>query len=149
MGSTGAAAAPALSEATRDDFLSRYGERFRARSMVLPHGLLPVSMAFLVDGGVSTAAALASATSLAAAACGLGDRKGRLRAGYDADLLILDPRRSSTIANADQVSRAGYTPFDGWTVRARLTNVFLRGREIARGERLVAPAQGKIVQRES
>jgi len=55
-----------------------------------PHGLLPVSVAFLVDGGVSTVAALASATALAAAACGLGDRKGRLQAGYDADLLVVD-----------------------------------------------------------
>jgi len=55
-----------------------------------PHGLLPVSASFLVEGGVSTVAALASATSLAAAACGLGDRKGRLRAGYDADLLVVD-----------------------------------------------------------
>jgi imidazolonepropionase-like amidohydrolase len=55
-----------------------------------PHGLLPLSVAFLVEGGVSTTAALASATSLAAAACGLGDRKGRLRAGYDADLLVVD-----------------------------------------------------------
>jgi imidazolonepropionase-like amidohydrolase len=44
----------------------------------------------LAEGGVSPAAALASATSLAAAACGLGDRKGRLRAGYDADLLVVD-----------------------------------------------------------
>jgi imidazolonepropionase-like amidohydrolase len=55
-----------------------------------PHGLLPVSVAFLAEGGVSPAAALASATSLAAAACGLGDRKGRLRVGYDADLLVVD-----------------------------------------------------------
>jgi imidazolonepropionase-like amidohydrolase len=55
-----------------------------------PHGQLPVSAAFLAEGGVSTAAALASATSLAAAACGLGDRKGRLRAGYDAGLLVVD-----------------------------------------------------------
>jgi imidazolonepropionase-like amidohydrolase len=55
-----------------------------------PHGLLPVSVAFLVQGGVSTVAALASATALAAAAGGLGDRKGRLRAGYDADLLVVD-----------------------------------------------------------
>jgi imidazolonepropionase-like amidohydrolase len=55
-----------------------------------PHGLQPVSVAFLAGGGVSPAAALASATSLAAAACGLGDRKGRLRVGYDADLLVVD-----------------------------------------------------------
>lgn len=80
---------------------------------------------------------------------GLGRRKGRIAVGYDADLLILDPRRSGTIANADQVSRAGYTPFDGWTVKARLTNVFLRGREIVRDGRLIGPTQGKIVTRES
>jgi imidazolonepropionase-like amidohydrolase len=55
-----------------------------------PHGLLPVWAAFLAEGGVSTAAALTSATALAAAACGLGDSKGRLRAGYDADLLVVD-----------------------------------------------------------
>jgi imidazolonepropionase-like amidohydrolase len=54
------------------------------------HGLLPVSVAFLAEGGVSTVAALASATALAADACGLADRKGRLRAGYDADLLVVD-----------------------------------------------------------
>lgn len=30
------------SEATRDDFLRRYGERFRTKAHVLPHGLLPV-----------------------------------------------------------------------------------------------------------
>lgn len=32
-----------VSEATRDDFLQRYGERYRAKSTVLPHGLLPVT----------------------------------------------------------------------------------------------------------
>jgi dihydroorotase len=80
---------------------------------------------------------------------GLARRKGRIAVGYDADLLILDPRQSSTIANADQVSRAGYTPFDGWAVKARLTNVFLHGREIVRDGRLAGPAQGKIVTRES
>jgi len=32
-----------VSEATRDDFLRRYGEAFRAKASVLPHGLLPVA----------------------------------------------------------------------------------------------------------
>ncbi len=80
---------------------------------------------------------------------GLGRRKGRIAAGYDADILIVDPRQSSSISNAEQVSRAAYTPFDGWTVNARLTNAFLRGHEIVRDQRLVGPAQGKIVTRES
>lgn len=32
-----------VSESTRDDFLRRYGDAFRAKSSVLPHGLLPVA----------------------------------------------------------------------------------------------------------
>lgn len=55
-----------------------------------PHGILPNAVADLTDCGVPTADALTSATSLAAWACGLGERTGRLRAGLDADLLIVD-----------------------------------------------------------
>jgi imidazolonepropionase-like amidohydrolase len=63
-----------------------------------PHGIMPEAVISLVDGGVSPAGALATATSLAAAACGLGDRKGRVRAGHDADLLVVegDPRAGVT-----------------------------------------------------
>jgi dihydroorotase len=78
---------------------------------------------------------------------GLGHRKGRIAAGYDADILIVDPRKATTIANAEQVSRAGYTPFDGWSVKARLERVFLRGREIVRHGQLVAEGHGTVVGR--
>ncbi|MEU0030875.1 amidohydrolase family protein [Streptomyces sp. NPDC006335] len=54
------------------------------------HGILPLAIADLVTGGMSPADALATATSVAAEACGLGDRKGHIRAGYDADLIIVD-----------------------------------------------------------
>jgi imidazolonepropionase-like amidohydrolase len=54
------------------------------------HGVLPEAVIDLVDGGLSRADALASATSLAAKACGVGDRKGRLATGFDADLLLID-----------------------------------------------------------
>lgn len=55
-----------------------------------PHGLLPLSVAALVEGGIETAAALASATSLAAQACGVADSSGRLHAGYAADVLVVE-----------------------------------------------------------
>jgi imidazolonepropionase-like amidohydrolase len=57
---------------------------------VKPHGVLPETVAALVEAGVPATQALAAATSRAAQACGLGDRKGRLRVGYDADLLLVD-----------------------------------------------------------
>ena len=55
-----------------------------------PHGILALAVADLVVAGIPTAEAIASATSLAADACGLGRRKGWLRAGYDADMVIVD-----------------------------------------------------------
>lgn len=79
---------------------------------------------------------------------GLARRKGRIVPGYDADILILDPRQASDIRNADQVSKAGYTPFDGWRVPGRLTRVLLRGEEIMRDGRLVANAKGLVLTRE-
>ncbi len=54
------------------------------------HGILPEAVSALVDGDVSPTDALASATARAAVACGVGDRKGRVAAGFDADLLIVD-----------------------------------------------------------
>jgi imidazolonepropionase-like amidohydrolase len=55
-----------------------------------PHGVLPETLVALVEAGVPATEALSMATSKAAQACSLGDRKGRLRAGYDADLLLVD-----------------------------------------------------------
>ncbi|TPI23403.1 dihydroorotase family protein [Mesorhizobium sp. B4-1-1] len=111
--------------------------------------LLPTVLRLVDEGLIALPDLVRMCASNPAERFGLGRRKGRIAAGYDADLLILDPRQSSTIANADQVSRAGYTPFDGWTVKARLTSVFLRGREIVREGLLVGRARGKIVTRES
>jgi len=48
-----------------------------------PHGILPTAITDLVSGGMPAADALATATSVAAAACGLNDRKGHIRAGHD------------------------------------------------------------------
>jgi imidazolonepropionase-like amidohydrolase len=55
------------------------------------HGLVPMAVADLVAGcGLLPREALASATAVAAAACGLAARTGRLAAGLDADLLVVD-----------------------------------------------------------
>jgi imidazolonepropionase-like amidohydrolase len=47
-------------------------------------------VAQLTQIGMSPAAALRTATSRAAAVCGLGHRKGRLAPGFDADILAVD-----------------------------------------------------------
>ena len=67
-----------------------------------PHGVMPAAVSDLVESGVPASAALASATSAAADACELGHRTGRLRAGLDADLLLVtgDPMLDVTALRA-------------------------------------------------
>ena len=57
---------------------------------VKPHGILSQAVIELADCGVPATTALASATSLAARACGLAARTGRLLTGLDADLLLVN-----------------------------------------------------------
>jgi len=54
-----------------------------------PHGVLPWGILHLGSMGLTNAEAIASATTVAAEACGLGDRKGRIAPGYDADLVAV------------------------------------------------------------
>ena len=54
------------------------------------HGNVWRSVTELVDAGFPVAEALATATSVAAEECRLGDVTGRLRAGLSADLLVVD-----------------------------------------------------------
>ena len=54
------------------------------------HGDLYTAVEQFVAAGADVGTALAASTSLAAEACGVGDRKGRLRPGYDADVLVVD-----------------------------------------------------------
>jgi imidazolonepropionase-like amidohydrolase len=55
-----------------------------------PHGVLPFGIAQLVELGMTNAEALSAGTHIAARVCGLGDRKGRVAPGFDADLLAVD-----------------------------------------------------------
>ncbi|MFD8500643.1 amidohydrolase family protein [Amycolatopsis sp. NPDC059657] len=57
---------------------------------VKPHDVLRWAIPALIGVGMSPAEALRATTSRAAAVCGLGDRKGRVAPGYDADILAID-----------------------------------------------------------
>ena len=69
-----------------------------------PHGIFAEALIGLHTGGVSASETLASATSVAAQGCGVGDRKGRLRAGYDADLVVVDGDATTDITALRSVS---------------------------------------------
>jgi dihydroorotase len=92
--------------------------------------LLATMLHFVASGDIDLPALVRMCSANPAQRFGLGARKGALLPGRDADILVLDPSQTTLISNADQLSRAGYTPFDGMRVQGRLTAVFLRGVKI-------------------
>jgi dihydroorotase len=71
--------------------------------------------------------------------------KGRVAAGYDADLTIVDLKRRETIRNAWIASRCGWTPYDGREVTGWPVGTFVRGAKVMWEGELVTPATGAPV----
>ncbi|MGH7310047.1 MAG: amidohydrolase family protein [Candidatus Rokuibacteriota bacterium] len=79
---------------------------------------------------------------------GLYPRKGAIRPGADADLLIIDPEPEGTIRVADHHGMAGWTLYEGWKVRGRPWMTFLRGRVLLNDGRLEQePGYGRYLVR--
>ena len=72
-------------------------------------------------------------------------RKGRIAAGYDADLTIVDLKRRETITDKWIASRSGWTPYDGMSVTGWPVGTIVRGRKVMWQGELVTPAQGELV----
>ena len=71
--------------------------------------------------------------------------KGRIAAGYDADLTVVDLKRRETITDKWIASRAGWTPYDGMTVTGWPVGTFVRGHKVMWQGAVTAPAQGERV----
>ena len=75
-------------------------------------------------------------------------RKGEIRAGKDADLVLVDLDREWTLDAADLETRSGISPYLGRRFRGAVTRTIVRGRTVyADGVVTGAPGDGWFVQR--
>jgi dihydropyrimidinase len=58
---------------------------------------------------------------------GLWPRKGDLAPGFDADIVLFDPRPQRVLAAAELHSRAGFSPYEGLSLTGRVKTTILRG----------------------
>jgi dihydroorotase len=58
---------------------------------------------------------------------GLYPRKGAIRVGADADIVLVDPAKRQTITDADVLSKCGWTPYAGREVQGIPMYTLLRG----------------------
>jgi dihydroorotase len=98
-----------------------------------------------VNGGRLTLERLADLTSAGPARIFGIARKGRIAAGYDADLTIVDLKRRATITNRWIASRAAWTPYDGKRVIGWPVGTVVRGVPVMWEGELSAPSRGEPV----
>ncbi|MBL8551901.1 MAG: dihydroorotase [Hyphomonadaceae bacterium] len=105
--------------------------------------LVPVMLTHVAEGRLSLARFL-DLTSAGPARIFNIAGKGRIALGYDADLTLVDLAARRTITAADQATKVGWTPFDGFAAKAWPMATILRGRIIMRDGAL-APAIGEPI----
>ena len=75
------------------------------------------------------------------------NRKGDIAVGFDADIALVDPRKTWTIRAEDSPSTQGYTPFEGLEMSAAVTTTFLRGMKIQENGQVLGKPRGQYLHR--
>lgn len=79
---------------------------------------------------------------------GLYPRKGAIRVGSDADVVLVNTEQEHALSNENIVSKAGWTPFDGRRVKGQPVMTMLRGQVVAESRQLTAgPGVGRFTTR--
>lgn len=72
------------------------------------------------------------------------DKKGTLAPGSDADIVLVDLEHEWTITNDSVLSKIGWTPYDGRTIRGAVDRTLVRGTDVwADGQVVGEPGHGK------
>lgn len=73
--------------------------------------------------------------------------KGDIAPGYDADFCLVNPDASWTVHAADSASTQEYTPFEGFSMSAEVTDTFLGGHHIMSDGKVIGPPRGRFIPR--
>jgi dihydropyrimidinase len=130
----------------------RLGEQSFAK---IPNGAPGVEtrMMLTFDGGVRTGRISLNRwvqlmSTAPAKLFGLYPRKGTLAIGADADIVVWDPNKETTLSHATLHSRADNTPYEGRTVTGAPAMVLSRGKVIVAGTKFVgAKGHGRFQKR--
>jgi dihydroorotase len=111
----------------------------------LPSVDLVLPLLFAIhDKGVPLPRVLDSMT-VAAAKCFGVQGKGRIAAGFDADLVLVDPAAERVVKGSELPSTSKWTPYEGLTLRGFPRAVYRRGERVFDGRTPAAGAGGRRV----
>jgi dihydroorotase len=98
------------------------------------------------EGRITLARIVELGSEIPAKRFGFYPRKGVIRVGSDADLVLVDLNRKRTITKEKDYSRAGYNPFEGWKVKGVPVHTVVRGTVVMENEKVVGkPGFGRFI----
>jgi len=80
---------------------------------------------------------------------GLYPRKGAIRAGADADIVVWDREAKWVLRASEQNMKSDYSPWEGFEITGRPREVLLGGETVARDGRAVGAPRGRYLKRDS
>ena len=71
------------------------------------------------------------------------DRRGYIREGYFADLVLVDPNKKWVVSPENILYKSGWSPFDGMEFSHQITNTFVNGTQVYSDGRIISDSKGK------
>ena len=85
----------------------------------------------VMKGRISVSRYVDLTSTMPAKLFGLWPRKGNLTVGADADIVIIDPRRSYTLRHSDMHDNVDYSPYEGMRCQGFPVTTLCRGKVVA------------------
>jgi dihydropyrimidinase len=81
---------------------------------------------------------------------GLGDRKGMIKKGYDADVAVIHPSKKIKVNPSEMESNADWSPYDGWPLAGFARTTLCRGKIVVEDYKFCGEnGWGKFLPRET
>ena len=78
---------------------------------------------------------------------GLWGRKGAIREGFDADLVLYDPNGNHSVMASELLTHTDYNPYEGFPVTGSIRRVYLRGKLSVENGRVLEECGGQFLPR--
>ena len=78
---------------------------------------------------------------------GVYPRKGVIRQGSDADIVVFDPEKESVISAKTHLYNTGNNPYEGFALHGDKEQVFLRGQQVVQDGKVIREKTGTYIKR--
>ena len=73
------------------------------------------------------------------------EKRGYIREGYFADLVLIDPNKSWTVSPENILYKCGWSPFEGTEFSHKVVSTFVNGNEVYKNDKVIDSIHGSRI----